>query len=126
MNPTMRQYLFRRQLWNFALFIVGVVLAILPAVLAKVTGGAYMLHEHRAAYFLITISGLLVLVVALVRSRLNCPNCNKPLISAVATEGTFDKRPGAAAIWTDVPPTCPSCGVNFDEPMPHTPTSPIS
>jgi uncharacterized membrane protein len=125
MNPTMRQYLFRRQLWSFALFIVGVVLAILPAVLAKVTGGAYMLHEHREAYFLITIGGLLVVVVAMVRSRLNCPKCNKPL-SAVATGSEFDKRPSAAAMWTVVPPTCPSCGVNFDEPMPHTPISPIS
>ena len=122
----MRQYLYRRQLSNFALFIFGVVLAILPAVLAYITGGAYMLHEHRKAYFLITIGGLLVLVVAMVRSRLNCPKCNKPLIRAVATGTEFDNPASAAAIWTDVPPTCPSCGVSFDEPMPHTPISPIS
>jgi peptide subunit release factor 1 (eRF1) len=113
MNETMREFLNRRQRWNVAFLVIGLVLVFLPAIVASITGSRYLLHEHREAYSLLRIAGLLVLVGgSLVRTRVKCPKCNKPL--------------GASAKWSGVPSFCPSCGVNFDEPMPQNPISPIS
>jgi hypothetical protein len=113
MNETMREFLNRRQRWNVAFLVIGFVLVFLPPVIASMAGNPYLLREHREAYSLVRIVGVLVLVGgSLVRTRMKCPKCNKPL--------------GASSKWSGVPAFCPNCGVNFDEPMPQNPISPIS
>jgi hypothetical protein len=113
MNETMREFLNRRQRWNVTFLVIGLTLIFLPALVASLTDYRYLLHEHREAYSLVRIAGLLVLVGgSLVRARMKCPKCDKPL--------------GAATKWSGVPAVCPNCGVNFNEPMPQNPISPIS
>jgi ribosomal protein S27AE len=113
MNETMREVLNRRQRWNMAFLGLGLALVFLPAVVMSITGSPDLYREHREAYSLVRIAGLLLLVGgSLIRTRMKCPKCNKPL--------------GASAKWSTVPPFCPNCGVNFDEPMPQNPISPIS
>lgn len=113
MNETMREFLNRRQRWNMAFLVIGLVLVFLPAIAVSVTGSPYLYREHRETYFLVRIAGLLVLLGgSLVRTRMKCPKCDKPL--------------GTSSRWSGVPRFCPNCGVNFDEPMPQNPISPIS
>jgi hypothetical protein len=112
MNETMRDYLKQRQRWYLVAFVIGLALLFLPAVVAGAID-PHQFREHRQLYTLVRLAGLLVLLSAsLLRSRVKCPKCSKPL--------------GAQGRWSGVPAFCPNCGVNFDEPMPQNPISPIS
>jgi hypothetical protein len=105
MNETMREYLRRRQRWNVALFVIGLILVLLPVSLAAVFGREQM-REHRDTYVLIRLVGVAFLIGgSLLGSRTKCPKCQKPL------------RTGGR--WSSVPAFCPNCGVNLDEPMPQ-------
>jgi len=111
MNETMREYLKRRQRWQVALFVIGISLIVLPLVLVAVMGRQDLRSEYREQLLIVRVCGLLVLVAgSLLRSRIKCPKCQKPL--------------GAGGRWSSVPAFCPNCGVNFDEPMPQS-QSPI-
>jgi hypothetical protein len=113
MSETMREYLKRRGRWYVALFLVGLALVFLPSAVVAIVGRRELLHEYREQYALVRVLGLLFLAAASVlRSRVKCPKCNKPL--------------GSQARWNNVPAFCPNCGVNFDEPMPQNPIAPIS
>jgi hypothetical protein len=96
MEETMRDYLKRRQQWYVVTFVVGMSLLIVPGILGR----------HNQYYAFVRLAGVLVLLGgSLLRSRAKCPKCDKPL--------------GATGRWSAVPASCPNCGVNFDEPMPH-------
>jgi drug/metabolite transporter (DMT)-like permease len=96
MEETMREYLKRRQQWYVVIFVAGLALVLVPGILGR----------HNQYYPLLRLAGVLVLLGgSLLRSRVKCPKCDKPL--------------GATGRWSTVPAFCPNCGVNFDEPMPH-------
>ena len=113
MNETIRDYLKRRQRWYLVVFAVGLALVFLPPILANAIDRDW-LRVHRELYMAARLAGVLVLLSgSLLRSRVKCPKCAKPL--------------GAQGRWSSgVPAFCPNCGVNFDEPMPQNPISPIS
>ena len=111
MNETMREYLKRRQRLNLAMLAIGLILVLVPVTVAVMLGRE-QLREHRETYLLIRLTGIALLVGgSVVRSRMKCPKCQKPL--------------GAGGRWSGVPEFCPNCGVNLDEPMPQN-QNPIS
>ena len=111
MNETMRDYLKRRQRRYRVAFILGLVLVLVPIALANIVAHDE-LRQHRELFLVVRLTGLAVLGIgaSVLSSRIRCPKCNKSL--------------GASG--RGLPAFCPNCGVNFDEPMPQNPISPIS
>ena len=109
-GQTMRDYLKRRQQLALAIFGIGFVLIFLR-VIATFIFGAQEVRAHFELYTWARFVGLAFLLGAAgFRSRVRCPKCDQRVL-------TKD--------WSGVPAVCARCGVNFDEPMPQNPISPI-
>jgi hypothetical protein len=112
MYETMRDYLRRKDRLAVALIVIGLALVVLRM------GATFMfspqdLHSQVGLFTAARMLGLaLILGGAALQSRLKCPKCNQPL--------------GRRKRFASVPPSCPRCGVSFDEPLPQNPISPIS
>jgi hypothetical protein len=109
MNESMREGLKRRRRWFVASFCVCLALLLFPLI-----PGFLILLRQRDPYGLRHYGELTVFIGACMLSvaRLKCPKCRRPLSPRV--------------VWPRVPACCPRCGVNFDEPMPPGPISPIA
>lgn len=111
MNESMRDYLNRRQRLALAILVIGFALVFVRMIVAA-TLGPQEVRAHWELYTWGRFAGLAFLIGgALLRSRVKCPKCNQRVLGSR---------------WSGVPAVCPSCGVNFDEPIPQDPISPIS
>jgi hypothetical protein len=97
MNETIRDYIKRYQKLSWAIWAIGLALLLVPSAL----------NRHGGPYLWMRLAGLVVLGVGpTLMGRVKCPKCSKPLGLTVMGRNTKAD-------------TCPSCGVNFDEPLPH-------
>ena len=111
MNETMRDYLKRRLQLAGAILVIGLVLIFLRMI-ALIALGPHEVQAHWELYTWARFTGFALLIGgSALRSRVRCPKCDQRVLSGR---------------WSGLPAVCPKCGVNFDEPLPQNPISPIS
>ena len=111
MNETMRDQLKRRLRFAGVILIIGLALIALR-IIAVFVLGPQQVRAHWELYTWARIAGIAFLFGGiLLRTRVKCPKCNQSVLSSR---------------WSGLPAVCPKCGVNFDEPRPQNPISPIS
>jgi hypothetical protein len=109
MNPTIRQYIKRRVWWCMALGFGGWLVFALCGVIARSLPDG--LPKIALPFVGIAMFGGAILALQLI---VRCPKCKAKLAQTIA-------MPVAFSGWRSGPKVnfCPFCGVNLDEPMPH-------
>jgi hypothetical protein len=107
-NESMRECLRRRRRWFVATLCVCLALMLFPLIPDfLILLGDRDQHGLRHYAELTVFLGACMLSVA----RLKCPKCRRPL--------------SPSGGWPHIPACCPRCSVNFDQPMPPGPISPL-
>jgi len=108
MNATIRQYIKRRIYWCAAVAFGGWLMFPLGGVIAKQLPDGLPKIALPAVGFVMFVGAILALQL-LVR----CPKCKARLGQTIAMPVAFSWGSGPKVNF------CPFCGVNLDEPLPH-------
>lgn len=108
MNATIRQFIKRRIYWCAAVAFAGWLMFPLGGIIAKKLPDGLPTIALPAVGFVMFVGAILALQLIV-----RCPKCKARLGQTIAMPVAFSLGSGPKVNF------CPFCGVNLDEPLPH-------